>query len=245
MFDESNHDVTPLSGFTDIQFPANKEDRELFCVQKDGKYGYITRTGEANIPFLYEQALGNSYDMMAVKKDGKWGIITADNTVVIPTEYYNVCLPGERDTKHFWVMKSDSLYYHYNMVTNNVSGTGYKSVTNFQNGIAHVAPFGMVVSDSPINRAQMYAPNAPKADLDSVNIKKSIGAFGYLVNTEDVVLMDLPVSTMYKDAVVKEINRLGGRPLTATEMKRILLEATRENRYYDLKATLSEEEWNY
>lgn len=245
VFNDSNNDMTSLSGYTDINFPANNGDKEIFSVMKDDKYGCISRTGDIIVPFDYEKVLGNSFDMVAVMKNGKWGILSPDNTKLIPTDYANILLPSERNAKHIWVMKSDSLYYHYNLVTKLLSSNGYKAVSNFINGIAHVAPLEMKVSDTPLNRAQLFAPNTPKATIDAANLSKNTGAFGYLLNTDDVLLMDLPVSTIYKDIVINEIEKRNGRTLTKTEKKNILLEATKENRSYSLKATLSEDEWNY
>ena len=241
----SNADVSALSGFSDIVFPVHQGDKELFSVMKDGKYGCITRSGDTVVPFEYEKALGNSYDVVAVKKDGKWGLLSASNSLLIPTEYANLILPSEREAKHFWVMKADSLYYHMNLTTNKVSAQGYKSASNFTDGIALVAPAGMKVEDTQVNRAQMYAPNTPKTTLDKLDITKSTDSFGYLLNKDDVLLIDLPVSTLYKDKIAKEIEKRGGKALTETEKKNILLETTRENRSYDLESTLSEDEWNY
>lgn len=245
VFNDSNSDITELSGFDDINFPTNNDDKELFSVSKDGKYGCITRNGEIVVPFEYEQILGNRYDILAVKKNGKWGMISANNTLLIPTEYADLILPTERNTKHIWVIKSDSLYYHMNLTNNRLSTKGYKTVTNFKDGIAHVTPTGMKVENNQLNRAQIYAPNTPKSTIDAVDMTKYIQSFGILIDTNDMVLIDYPISKMYKEDVVKEIRKRGNRALTDMEKKTILLNVTRENRSYDLKATLNEDEWNY
>lgn len=245
VFDDKNADVTTLSNYEDINFPANAGDKEVFSVMKDGKYGCINRTGEVIVPFEYEQILSNLYNTLAVKNNGKWGLLSASNDVMIPTEYIGIILPSEYNAEHFWVRKSDSLYYHINLNTKEVSNVGYKAVTNFANGIAHVAPVTMTVNDIPINRAQCFLPNTPKATIDALDISTSIGAFGCLLNTEDVLFFDLPVSTMYKDKVVKEIEKRGNKELTKTEKKKILLDVTKENRSYGLDSTLGEDEWNY
>ena len=245
VFDDLNNDITSLSGFSDIYFPAHHGDKEIFSVMKNGKYGCIKRSGEEAIPFDYDQALGNTYGVIAVKKDGKWGYISEDNTILTPTEYEDVMLPSERNTMHLWVKKPNSLYYHLNLTTNKLSEMGYKAVQNFANGIALVTPPDMKVADTQINRAQVYSPDTPKAMLDSLDITKYTDSFGYLLNTEDVLVMDFPVSTMYKDTIIKDIEKRGSRPLSEMEKKNILLEATRANRSYDLKSTISEDEWNY
>ena len=245
VFNDSNNDIASLSGYGDINFPVNNGDKEIFSVMKDGKYGCIDRTGKVVIPFDYEQVLGNTFDMVAVKKNGKWGMLTSNNSVVVPTEYAGLKLPSERNAKHLWVMKSDSLYYHFNTEQEKLSSTGYKEVYNFSKGMAYVVPTGLQVEDTPINRAQIYAPHTSKATLDKINMSDYKDCFVNIINSNDVMLFDLPVSTMYKDEIKAELEKRGGRVLTATEKKIILLDATRENRSYDLKSTLSEDEWNY
>ena len=41
------------------------------------------------------------------------------------------------------------------------------------------------------------------------------------------------------------IKRLGNRKLTEAEKKAIMLYVTRENRSYDLKSKINEDEWDY
>lgn len=245
VFDEHNNDITSLSGHGDILFPAHKDDVEIFAVQKDSKYGYTNRAGETIIPFEYEGALGNSFDMLIVKKDGKWGIISPDNKKLVPTEYADVCLPNERDTKHVWVKGADSLFYHFNIQAQHVSNVGYKAVWNFVDGIALVHPVGMTIANTPLNRAQLYAPNTLKATIDAAEVNEHSNSYGYLVNTDDVLLMDIPVSTLYRDKVVKMIKQFGNRQLTESEKKAVLLHVTRENRSYDLNSKIAEDEWDY
>lgn len=245
VFDDSNNDVAALSGFSDIQFPFNKESKETFSVQKDGKYGGITRSGQEIIPFEYDQALGNCYNMIAVRKDGKWGMISPDNENLIPLDYISIVLPSEADAKHLWVKKADSLYYHINIETKQVSPTGYKAVINFKDGIAHVVPSDMVLEDTQVNRAQLFTPNTPKATIYAADFEENKKFYGYLINTDDQLVMDLPVTNLYMDAIVKEMKKLGVNELTNSQKKDILLQVTRENRSYDIKSTLSEDEWNY
>lgn len=245
VFDDYNRDVASLSGYEEIEFPSFKEDKQIFSVKKDGKFGCITRSGDIKVPFEFEKAYGNIYDIIAVLKDGKWGIVSPENSELIPTAYAGIVFPSERNAKHLWVTKDDSLFYHYNLQTNQIATTGYKRVDNFKDGIAHVAPTDMIVDNTPLNRAQLFLPNAVKTDIDNVDVAKNIDKFGYLINTNDEVLMDMPVSVAYKDLIVKEIQKRNGRALTSMEKKNILLEATRENRSYDLNATLSKNEWNY
>ena len=245
VFDDANNNVETLSGYGEIRFPSKEGDMEIFSVMKDGKFGCVKRMGEVVVPFEYEQALSNSYDFIAVQKDGKWGLLKADNTKVIPIEYMNIILPSERDANHFWVQKEDSLYYHMNLLAKKFSSVGYKVVYNFDKDFAYVVPQDMKVEDTPINRAQVYAPYTSKATLDDIDMSKHTNAFVYIINTKDELVFDLPVSTLYMDIVREELEKCGGQKLSKTEKKNLLLKATQENRSYDLKSTLSEEEWNY
>ena len=245
VFDDKNNDVITLSNYADINFPVNEKDEEIFSVNKDGKYGCINRIGETIVPFDYEQILSNSYNTLGVKKNGKWGLLSANNDTLIATEYVNVILPSEYNSKHFWVQKSDSLFYHINLNTKELSSTGYKAVTNFSNGIAHVAPTKMIVDNTPVNRAQIFSPNTPKTEIEALDISTCAEMFGYLLNTDDVLLFDFPVSTMYKEKVVKEIRTRGKHALNKAEKKKILLDVTKENRSYELNSVLGEDEWNY
>lgn len=245
VFDESNSDIPTLSGYSDIDFPIHSGDKEIFSVLKDGVYGCITRSGDITVPFEYERILGNNYDVIPVKKNGKWGLLSSSNTCIVSTEYEYVTLPSERNAKHFWVKKSDNLYYHMNTLTNKLSKQGYKTVGNFKNGIALVLPSNMRVSDTQVNRAQLFVPNTAKATIDTLDISKNTSNFGYLLTTDDVLLFDIPVSILYKDKVIEEIQKRGGDALTESEKKNIILNVTRENRSYGLKEILGEEEWNY
>lgn len=245
VFNKANNDVESLSGFQDINFPANEEDKELFSVKKAGKYGCVDRTGTVVIPFEYERTCSNTYDVVLVKKNGKWGALTADNTLLIPAEYKDIVFPKERNAQHFWVKESDDLYHHLNLSTKKISKNGYAVVYNYDNDFAYVVPKDMKVEDNMLNRAQIYPPYTAKKTIDEIEMSKHTDAFVNIVNIKDEMVFDLPVSTLYMGEIRKEIEKRGDKPLTSTEKKNLLLEITKENRSYDLKSTLGEEEWNY
>ena len=245
VFNDQNEDINILSEFGSIDFPINSSKKETFTVKKNNVYGCIDRNGQIAVPFEYEQALANTYDVIPVKKDNKWGAVTPDNKVLIPTEYINLLIPSEANTNDFWVMKSDSLYYHFKASDGSLSPVGYKMVTNFVKGIAHVAPINMPLDDTAINKSQIHVPNTDQTTIVSSKLEEVRNSFGYLLRNDGVMLMNKPVSTLYKDAVVKRIEALGNKTLSETEKKKILLNVTAENRSYNLDAVLSEEEWNY
>lgn len=245
VFDENNNNITALSGYEDVLFPKGKNDTELFVVEKDSKYGLIDKSGNVKIPMKYEDAWGVSYDMITIKNNGKWGIVSIDDQEIVPTEYINLLVATEKNQQHFWVQKSDSLYYHYNMNTHKLATTGYKVANNFENGLAFVVPKLMLLLDTEVNRAQVYYPGASQAEIAKVNIAENKGVFGILVNTDDEVVLNKPVSTAYEEKAKERISSLGNRPLTGTESRRLLLELTNENRSYNMKKVLDEDEWDY
>lgn len=245
VFDEENSDVASLSNYEAILFPLQKDDKQIFSVSKNGKYGCIDKAGNTVIPFDYEMVNSNSYNYVPVKKEGKWGLLSADNSVVIPTNYEDLCIPTESNVNHFWVKKKDSLYYHYNGKMKKISSVGYKVVDNFKYGMAYVVPQGFVVDDTPVNRAQSCVPYTEKATLDAIDMSKMQGCYVNIINDKDEVIFDLPVSTIYKDKVRDILIKRGNKKLSDSEKKEIILYLTRENRTYDLNKVISESEWNY
>lgn len=50
-------------------------------------------------------------------KDSLWGAYSASGNKIIPLSYKKIVLPSERGCQDFWVMKSDSLFYHFNVTS--------------------------------------------------------------------------------------------------------------------------------
>lgn len=245
VFDDANKDISSLEGYSVINFPTHVGDKEIYTVKKDNHYGAIDRNGNVIIPFIYEQLNPNTYDFIAAKNNGKWGFLSTDNQVLIPIEYEEGIMPIVRGAQDFWMKKSDRLYYHYNLRTHKEGETGYKAVVNYENGLAYVVPKDMKVKNTLLNRAQMYAPNASKDSINNVDASQHAESFVNIVDTADVVVFDLPVSTIYMDGIRKEIEKKDSRKLSEADKKRLLLNATIANRSYDLKNTIGEEEWDY
>ena len=241
VFDNQNKDIPTLSGYNNIAFPLQEGDQEVFTVKKGTKYGCINRQGSVVIPFEYDEACANVFDVVAVKKNGKWGAVSASNKPMIPLEYASLKLPTERNAQHFWVMKSDSLYYHYHVEKQFADKTGYRATGNFHKGIAMVAPVNLILEDTPINRAQLFKPNASAADLAAADLTKSRDSFGYILRAEDdVIIFNRPVSTLYIDAVATAIWAKGNRDLSDFEKKDLLLEVTKGNRSYSLTGDMND-----
>lgn len=247
VFDENNNDIPALSGYEDIGVPAQKGDKEVYNVKKDGKWGVITRSGEVIVPFgQYETIWFNNYDFMMVFKDKKFGAITPDGKEIIPVKYEGIALPEERNAKEFWIKEADSLYYHYNIDKGTLSSKGYKYFKNFKDGIAWVVPYGFTPQDNLINKCLFFVPNSDLATINKLKPSEKIGYYGILINQNDEVLFsEATTNGIYMDKIVKYIQEKGNRPLTKSEMKNLLLEITKENRSYGIADKIGEEEWNY
>ncbi len=59
----------------------------LALVKKNGKWGYIDKTGKVAIPFTYNGASNFREDLALVGKNGKWGYIDKTGKVAIPFIY--------------------------------------------------------------------------------------------------------------------------------------------------------------
>ncbi len=59
----------------------------LAVVNKDGKWGFIDKTGKVVIPLQYDYASNFSEGLALVKKDGKSGFVDKTGKAVIPLQY--------------------------------------------------------------------------------------------------------------------------------------------------------------
>ena len=60
----------------------------LFVSKKDGKYGFVDKTGKVVVDYIYDDATNqNSYGYAGVKKDGKWGAMDKDGKLVQEPSY--------------------------------------------------------------------------------------------------------------------------------------------------------------
>ena len=81
--------------------------------------------------------------------------------------------------------------------------------------------------------------------MDSLDISTCTDSFGFLINSDDQLLSDLPISYLYKDKVLRRIKRRNPNPITKSAVKQILLNVTQENRSYSLSSTIEESEWSF
>ncbi len=62
----------------------------LASVKKNGKYGFIDKTGKEVIPFEYDYVCDFHEGLAGARKNGKYGFIDKTGKVVIPFEYNSV-----------------------------------------------------------------------------------------------------------------------------------------------------------
>lgn len=63
------------------------ESQGLTRQKENGRWGYVSQSGEIVVPFRYEAAKKFSEDMAAVRLRGKWGFVNSTGTEVIPPVY--------------------------------------------------------------------------------------------------------------------------------------------------------------
>lgn len=63
------------------------ESDGLAAVCKDGKWGFIDKTGQKVLPFEWDNACSFSEEVAAVEKDGLWGYISLRGEEAIPLQY--------------------------------------------------------------------------------------------------------------------------------------------------------------
>lgn len=245
VFDESNADITKLSGYEQIFFPQTPNSEEVFSVKKDVAFGCVNRNGEILVPFEYTHLTGNSFGFLCASKGDKWGITGINGEIIVPIEFVDVIKPSEPDTKHFWVKKTDSLFYHFAHEGDSITRkVGYKRVSNFIDGVALVQAVDMEISESMINKAQLFQPNTSTDEISAVDVKAKSEEFGFLIDTSDSILINLPVSQLYIGNVISKIKEKGSK-LTLSEQKKIMLDVTKENRSYELKSIIDDESWDF
>lgn len=76
----------------------------LAPAKKDGKFGFIDRTGKVVIPFMYNDAWASSTALI-VKKDGKFGVISPANEIILPFEYSSISSVNDKTA---WVAKTET-----------------------------------------------------------------------------------------------------------------------------------------
>ncbi|MCF0124179.1 MAG: WG repeat-containing protein [Clostridia bacterium] len=79
--------------FYNFQFEEKEESEiftniTLFLSKKDGKYGFVDKSGKVVVDYKYDDATNqNAYGFAGIKKDGKWGSIDQNGKIVQEPTY--------------------------------------------------------------------------------------------------------------------------------------------------------------
>ncbi|MBQ6247434.1 MAG: WG repeat-containing protein [Kiritimatiellae bacterium] len=64
-------------------------------VRKDGKWGFIDKSGKAATPFAYDDVKDVRDGHFRAKIGEKWGLFAIDGTCKLPAEYDDILADGE------------------------------------------------------------------------------------------------------------------------------------------------------
>ena len=67
-------------------------DNQIYAKSKDGKWGFVDKSGNVVVDYIYDKAADlNSYGYAGIELDGKWGVVdTSGKVIVEPTYTFNV-----------------------------------------------------------------------------------------------------------------------------------------------------------
>ena len=85
---EMNGTMYEIANINSKKFSLNEYENELLPTVRNGKYGFMNKTGELKSPCIYENALAYvNYFAAPVKKNGKWGLYGLDSCETVPCCY--------------------------------------------------------------------------------------------------------------------------------------------------------------
>lgn len=236
IIDGKGNSLDAFAGITDVNFRYTEIEPLLFSVCKNGKWGVVDMEGNIIIPYEYDYMLGVKNEDFMCKKDGKWGMIKSNGDSLVPHMFSDIIINDIKDPDNVWVMKSDSLYYNYDVVNQHLGNEGFRKVTNFKDGLAWVNPPKMELQNNVINKAQ--------ADIKDDSIMTKQHLFGYILRKDNSFVFTEPLYIYYAETVMETIKKQDDSMLTQSQMKKILLDITRTRRSYPMDV-IGEENWDY
>lgn len=134
---ENKSEVVSKVGDLALEIEQGNPFKEgVACVRKNGKYGYIDKTGEITIGIQYDDA-NNFYNGIAsVKKDGKWGYIDKTGKLIIDYKYDEV---GDFSEEGLAPVKNESSKWGYiDKSGKTIIDFQYMEADKFYDGIAQI-----------------------------------------------------------------------------------------------------------
>ena len=108
--------------------------QELTAVKRNGRWGFVDKTGNVVIPYEYKEAREFSEELVAVKLKNRWGFIDKTGKVVIPFEYYN----AKGFSEGLAAVKCGSKWGYIDKTGNMVIYCKYWKAIDFKEGLAAV-----------------------------------------------------------------------------------------------------------
>lgn len=198
---------------------------DFAAVKKEEKWGYIDSNCELKIPARNESIMKemNKYHYAIVKNNGKWGVESAEGKELIPFEYINM---GVMDDKTFWVTKTDSLTYFYDLPTKKIITQGFKATYSIR-----VSPDSIAQLK---NDMAVVSPATAKSDREVILVKRT-----------GEVLFPLTINVDYKNMMLQCVEDNDGKPVSKGLAHSVVLKTTRNERSYSLSKTISDDDWDF
>ncbi len=131
-----------------VAFEAHDYDRRqdfqegLARVRKDGKWGFIDKTGKLVVPCVYDDAEDFQNGMAAVKRDGKWGFVNTSGTEAVPCQYETTAGNLNEFSEGVATLKRDNKWYIVDESGKESAALPYSYVGSFNHGLACVSGSG-------------------------------------------------------------------------------------------------------
>lgn len=148
IFEELSAQMVIPPVYDGVEQKFETDSATFFAVRKHTKYGVVTGSGQAAIPFMYDSisvdkinTAGNDVPIQIVAKKGKlWGAVDINNNIVIPFLY-------DRLVK----LSPDNFY--------KAGRKGRYSIINGKNSVVHTGPFDEVANFEEDEALTFYKGN--------------------------------------------------------------------------------------
>ena len=205
--------------FSDAELPTEASvDDVNFALKVGEKWGLYDINGSQLIAPNYEYLYSSRHGLYCFKQGDKWGGIDIKGKTLVPANYLNMVFPVEKGSTNVWVMKSDSLYYNYDMVNQKELKAPFTNVSPFKNGMAWASP-----------KDDAFAQNK----------------FGILIDKTNTPLVDKGFPYSYLSKVEEKIKENGGKALTSDQSNKFILKLIRGVERYDIEGIVPATSWDY
>lgn len=242
LVDADGKTLVPLGQYRFIGNYDSKDATDLFVSRNSqGKYGAIDRAGSAKIPFDYDHVYQSRYGLFVVRKDGLFGMVNAQNQTIVEPYWEGLAFNKSADPRSIWVQQSDSMYYCYDLASREIVSDGYYDVSLQGEGKYTVCVLSVEeLTERRLHAlAEFYPSDYPAKDRKQLCV---------LCNEqgEEVFLAPFPQEPWLIQKILAAVEKNGGRPLSFSRAKSVILEANMMFRHYTFGGgKISESEWDF